>query len=314
DALGVGTMFKYVQRRLILAVPTIFLTSIVVFLMLFLIPGDPAAIYIGDNTSTPERLAQIRHEMGLDRPIYVQYVDFVWNAFHGDLGRSLQTNRPVTTEIRSRLPNTIKLAVAAMVLGTIVGLALGLISGLKQNSIFDTLSMIVALFGISIPVFWLALLLIMLFAVRLHWFPATSQPGLRGLVLPAVSLALLSAATLARIVRASVLEVLHQEYLNTARAKGISYAAVVFRHALPNAIIPVITVMGLQFGSLLSGAVITETVFARPGLGKLVVDSIQNKDLPVVQGVILVLAVIYILMNLLVDLSYALVDPRIRYD
>lgn len=307
-------MFKYVQRRLILAVPTIFLTSIVVFLMLFLIPGDPAAIYIGDNTSTPERLAQIRHQMGLDKPIYVQYVDFVWKAFHGDLGRSLQTNRPVTTEIRSRLPNTIELAVAAMVLGTVFGLALGLISGLKQNSIFDSLSMIVALFGISIPVFWLALLLIMLFAVRLHWFPATSQPGLRGLVLPAISLALLSAATLARIVRASVLEVLHQEYLNTARAKGISYAAVVFRHALPNAIIPVITVMGLQFGSLLSGAVITETVFARPGLGKLVVDSIQNKDLPVVQGVILVLAIIYILMNLLVDLSYAVVDPRIRYD
>ncbi|HEX7103081.1 MAG TPA: ABC transporter permease [Nitrolancea sp.] len=307
-------MFKYVQRRLILAVPTIFLTSVVVFLMLFLIPGDPAAIYIGDNTSTPERLAEIRHQMGLDKPIYVQYVDFVWNALHGDLGRSLQTNRPVTTEIRSRLPNTIELAIAAMVLGTVFGLALGLISGLKQNSIFDTLSMIVALFGISIPVFWLALLLIMLFAVRLHWFPATSQPGLRGLVLPAVSLALLSAATLARIVRASVLEVLHQEYLNTARAKGISYAGVVFRHALPNAIIPVITVMGLQFGSLLSGAVITETVFARPGLGKLVVDSIQNKDLPVVQGVILVLAIIYIVMNLLVDLSYAVVDPRIRYD
>lgn len=307
-------MFKYVQRRLILAVPTIFLTSVVVFLMLFLIPGDPAAIYIGDNTSTPERLAEIRHQMGLDKPIYVQYVDFVWNALHGDLGRSLQTNRPVTTEIRSRLPNTVELAIAAMVLGTVFGLALGLISGLKQNSIFDTLSMIVALFGISIPVFWLALLLIMLFAVRLHWFPATSQPGLRGLVLPAVSLALLSAATLARIVRASVLEVLHQEYLNTARAKGISYARVVFRHALPNAIIPVITVMGLQFGSLLSGAVITETVFARPGLGKLVVDSIQNKDLPVVQGVILVLAIIYIVMNLLVDLSYAVVDPRIRYD
>ncbi|HVB64617.1 MAG TPA: ABC transporter permease [Nitrolancea sp.] len=307
-------MFKYVQRRLILAVPTILLTSIVVFLMLFLIPGDPAAIYIGDNTSTPERLAEIRHQMGLDKPLYVQYVDFVWHALHGDLGRSLQTNQPVTSEIMSRLPNTIELAVAAMVIGTIFGLTLGLISGLKQNSIIDTLSMIVALFGISIPVFWLALLLIMLFAVRLQWFPATIQPGLRGLVLPAVSLALLSAATLARIVRGSILEVLRQEYLTTARAKGISYAAVVFRHALPNAIIPVITVMGLQFGSLLSGAVITETVFARPGLGKLVVDSIQNKDLPVVQGVILVLAVIYILMNLLVDLSYALVDPRIRYD
>jgi peptide/nickel transport system permease protein len=250
-------VFKYVQRRLILAVPTILLTSIVVFLMLFLIPGDPAAIYIGDNTSTPERLTEIRHQMGLDKPLYVQYVDFVWHALHGDLGRSLQTNQPVTSEIMSRLPNTIELAVAAMVLGTIFGVAMGLISGLKQNSFIDTLSMIIALFGISIPVFWLALLLIMLFAVRLQWFPATSQPGLRGLVLPAISLALLSAATLARIVRASVLEVLHQEYLNTARAKGISYAAVVFRHALPNAVIPVITVMGLQFGSLLSGAVTT---------------------------------------------------------
>jgi peptide/nickel transport system permease protein len=307
-------MFRYLQRRLILAVPTILLTSLVVFLMLYLIPGDPASIYVGDQTATPERLAQIRHTMGLDKPIYVQYGDFLWNALHGNLGRSLQTNRPVTTEIMTRLPSTIELAVAAMVLGTVFGVALGLISGLKQNSIIDTLSMIVALFGISIPVFWLALLLIMLFAVRLQWFPATSQPGLRGLVLPAVSLALLSAATLARIVRGSILEVLRQEYLTTARAKGISYAAVVFRHALPNAIIPVITVMGLQFGSLLSGAVITETVFARPGLGKLVVDSIQNKDLPVVQGVILVLAIIYILMNLLVDLSYAVIDPRIRYD
>jgi ABC-type dipeptide/oligopeptide/nickel transport system permease component len=307
-------MFRYLQRRLLLAIPTILLTSLVVFLMLYLIPGDPASIYVGDQTATPQRLAQIRHTMGLDKPIYVQYADFLWNALHGNLGRSLQTNRPVTTEIMSRLPSTIELAVAAMVLGTVFGVALGLISGLKQNSIIDTLSMIVALFGISIPVFWLALLLIMLFAVRLQWFPATSQPGLRGLVLPAVSLALLSAATLARIVRGSILEVLRQEYLTTARAKGISYAAVVFRHALPNAIIPVVTVMGLQFGSLLSGAVITETVFARPGLGKLVVDSIQNKDLPVVQGVILVLAIIYILMNLLVDLSYAVIDPRIRYD
>ncbi|HEX3721769.1 MAG TPA: ABC transporter permease [Nitrolancea sp.] len=307
-------MFRYLQRRLLLAIPTILLTSLVVFLMLYLIPGDPASIYVGDQTATPQRLAQIRHTMGLDKPIYVQYADFLWNALHGNLGRSLQTNRPVTTEIMSRLPSTIELAVAAMVLGTVFGVSLGLISGLKQNSIIDTLSMIVALFGISIPVFWLALLLIMLFAVRLQWFPATSQPGLRGLVLPAVSLALLSAATLARIVRGSILEVLRQEYLTTARAKGISYAAVVFRHALPNAIIPVVTVMGLQFGSLLSGAVITETVFARPGLGKLVVDSIQNKDLPVVQGVILVLAIIYILMNLLVDLSYAVIDPRIRYD
>ncbi|MBX5446180.1 ABC transporter permease [Sphaerobacter sp.] len=305
-------MVRYLQKRLLLAIPTIMLTSIVVFLMLYLIPGDPASIYLGDKTATPERLAEMRHIMGLDRPLYVQYGDFVWKALHGDLGRSLQTGQPVSKEIRDRLPNTAALAIAAMALAIVVGVGLGILSGLNRNSWLDTVSMSVALVGVSVPIFWLALLLIMLFAVRLQWFPATSQPGLRGLVLPAVSLALLSAATLARLVRSSILEVLQQEYLTTARAKGLRRAAVVLRHAIPNALIPVITVIGLQFGSLLSGAVITETVFARPGLGKLVVDSIQNKDFPVVQGVILVLATIYVVINLLVDVAYAVIDPRIR--
>lgn len=307
-------MLNYVQKRVALAFPTVFLTSLVVFLMLFLIPGDPASIYVGDRTATPERLAQIRHAMGLDRPGYVQYADFIWKALHGDLGRSLQTDRPVTVEISSRWVNTLELAMVAMVLAIFLGFALGLISGLRRNSLSDTLSMVVALFGISVPVFWLALLLIMLFAVHFRWVPATSEPGLRGLVLPSVSLALLSAATLARLVRSSILEVLRLDYLTTARAKGLHAAVVILRHALPNAIIPVITAMGLQFGSLLSGAVITETVFARPGLGKLVVDSIQNKDFPTVQGVILVLALIYVVMNFLVDLSYAFIDPRIRFE
>jgi ABC-type dipeptide/oligopeptide/nickel transport system permease component len=201
-----------------------------------------------------------------------------------------------------------------MALAVLLGFGLGLASGLRHNSIVDTLAMLVALFGVSVPVFWLALLLIMLFAVQLQWLPATSGPGLRGLVLPAVSLALLSAATLARLVRASILDVLRLDYLTTARAKGLAARVVVLRHALPNAILPVITAMGLQFGALLSGAVITETIFARPGLGKLVVDSIQSKDLPTVQGVILVLAAVYVLMNLLVDLSYGLIDPRIRFE
>jgi peptide/nickel transport system permease protein len=307
-------MLKYAQRRVMLAVPTIALTSVVVFLMLFFIPGDPASIYIGEQTATPERMAQIRHVMGLDRPVYVQYGEFAWRGVHGDLGRSLQTSRPVTEEIMSRLPDTVELAVAAMVVGVVLGAGLGLLSALRRNSVVDTLSMMVALFGVSVPVFWLALLLIMLFSLRLGWLPATSEPGVRGLVLPAVSLALLSAATLARLMRSSMLEVLQLDYLTTARAKGVRGAGVVFRHALPNAIIPVITAMGLQFGSLLSGAVITETVFARPGLGKLVVDSIQNKDLPTVQGVILVLALIYTAMNLIVDLSYAFIDPRIRFE
>jgi peptide/nickel transport system permease protein len=307
-------MTKYIRTRLALAVPTVLLTSLVVFLMLFLIPGDPASIYVGEQTATPERLAEIRRVMGLDRPLHVQYADFLWKALHGDLGRSLQTNRPVTDEILTRLPSTVVLALAAMAFAVVLGSGLGLVSGLRQNTLVDTLAMAVALFGVSVPVFWLALLLIMLFAVHLQWLPATSGPGWRGLVLPAVSLALLSAATLARLVRASLLEVLQLEYLTTARAKGLSRTVVILRHAVPNAVIPVITAMGLQFGALLSGAVITETIFARPGLGKLVVDSIQNKDLPTVQGVVLVLALIYIAMNLLVDLSYALVDPRIRFE
>jgi peptide/nickel transport system permease protein len=305
-------MTRYLQQRALLVIPTILLTSVVVFLMLYLIPGDPASIYLGENKATPERLAQTRHLMGLDRPLYVQYGDFLWKALHGDLGRSLQTNRPVATEIRDRLPNTVALAVAAMLLAVLFGVSLGVISGLKQNSWVDTLAMLTALAGVSMPVFWLGLLLIMFFSVRLHWFPATSGSQPRDLVLPAVSLALLSTATLARLVRSSILEVLRQEFLTTARAKGLRERAVVLRHALPNALIPVVTVIGLQFGALLSGAVVTETVFARPGLGKLVVDSIQNKDFPVVQGVILVLATTYILVNLLVDLSYALIDPRIR--
>jgi ABC-type dipeptide/oligopeptide/nickel transport system permease component len=290
------------------------LTSIVVFLMLHLIPGDPASIYVGENQATPERLEEIRHQMGLDRPLYVQYGDYVWSAMQGDLGRSLQNDQPVTKMIRERLPNTFKLALAAMVIAVVLGVGLGLLAALKHNTWLDTLSMSVALLGISMPIFWLALLLIMFFSVRLGWLPATSQPGLKGLILPAVSLAMLSAATLARLVRSSVLEVLGQDYLTTARAKGLSSRAVIQRHALRNAMIPIITVIGLQFGALLSGAVITETIFARPGLGKLTVDSIQNKDFPMVQGAILVLATIYIVMNLLVDLSYALIDPRIRLD
>ncbi|RIK46882.1 MAG: hypothetical protein DCC58_01785 [Chloroflexi bacterium] len=305
-------MTRFLQQRLALAIPTILLTSVVVFLMLHLIPGDPASIYVGENQATPERLEAIREQMGLNRPLYVQYADYVWSAVRGDLGRSLQNDQPVTKIIRERLPNTFKLAAAAMVIAVILGVALGLLAALKHNTWLDTLSMSVALLGVSMPIFWLALLLILFFSVRLQWLPATSQPGLKGLILPAVSLAMLSAATLARLVRSSVLEVLRQDYLTTARAKGLPGRTVILRHAVRNALIPVITVIGLQFGSLLSGAVITETIFARPGLGKLVVDSIQNKDFPTVQGAILILATIYIVMNLLVVLSYALIDPRIR--
>lgn len=305
-------MVRYIQQRVLLMFPTILLTSLVVFLMLHLIPGDPASIYLGENQATPERLEQIREQLGLNRPLYVQFGDFLWKAVQGDLGRSVQTNRPVIQEIADRLPNTIILAISAMVLAVTFGITLGVLAGLKQNTWIDTTLMMLALAGVSIPVFWLGLLFILLFAVQLGWLPATGEGGWKSLILPAVSLAALATATLARLVRSSIIEVLNQDYLRTSRAKGLTQVAIVLRHALPNALIPVVTVIGLQFGNLLSGAVITESVFARVGLGKLVVDSIQNKDFPTVQGVILVLATIYVVVNLLVDLSYAVIDPRIR--
>jgi peptide/nickel transport system permease protein len=305
-------MTRYIQQRLLLMIPTILLTSLVVFLMLHLIPGDPASIYLGENQSTPERLERIREQLGLNRPLYVQFGDFLLRAVQGDLGRSVQTNRPVIQEIGDRLPNTITLAISAMALAVLLGITLGVLAGLRQNTWLDTTLMLVALAGVSIPVFWLGLLLILLFAVQLGWLPATGEGGWRGLILPTVALAALSTATLARLVRASIIEVLGQDYVRTSRAKGLRQAVIVTRHALPNALIPVVTVIGLQFGNLLSGAVITESVFARVGLGKLVVDSIQNKDFPTVQGVILVLATIYVVVNLIVDLSYAVIDPRIR--
>jgi peptide/nickel transport system permease protein len=305
-------MIRYIQQRLLLMLPTILLTSLVVFLMLHLVPGDPASIYLGENQATPERLEQIREQLGLNRPLHVQYGDFLLKAIQGDLGRSVQTNRPVIQEIADRLPNTIVLATSAMTLAVIFGVTLGVLAGLRQNSWLDTVLMLAALAGVSIPVFWLGLLLIMLFAVQLGWLPATGEGGWRGLILPAVTLAALSTATLARLVRSSIIEVLSQDYLRTSRAKGLYQVAIVMRHALPNALIPVVTVIGLQFGNLLSGAVITESVFARVGLGKLVVDSIQAKDFPTVQGVILVLATTYVVVNFVVDLSYAVIDPRIR--
>lgn len=305
-------MTDFVRRRLLLAAPTVFAVSVAVFLMLFLIPGDPASIYLGEKLATPERLEQVRHEMGLDRPLYVQYLDFVTNALRGDLGRSLQNQRPVALELADRLPSTVELTFAALLVSVAIGVALGVLSALRHNTWVDTFSMLVALAGVSMPIFWLGLLAIIVFSIQLGWFPVTGQHGLASLVLPAAVLGVVSSATLARLVRSSMLEVLRQEYLTTARSKGLVERLVVRRHAFKNALIPVVTVLGLEFGSLLSGAVITETVFARPGIGKLVVDSIQSKDFPVVQGAVLFIAVAYVAINLVVDLSYAFLDPRIR--
>lgn len=305
-------MIGFIQRRLLLAIPTVFAVSIAVFLMLHLIPGDPASIYLGENLATPERLERIRHEMGLDRPLHVQYLDFVGRALQGDLGRSLQNDRPVALDIAERLPRTAELAAAAFLVSVVFGVSLGILSALRHNTWVDTLAMLVALVGVSMPIFWLGLLAILVFSIQLGWFPVTGQQGIASLVLPAAVLGIVSSATLARLVRSSMLEVLRQEYVTTARSKGLARRVVIWRHAFKNALIPVVTVLGLEVGSLLSGAVITETVFARPGIGKLVVDSIQSKDFTVVQGTILLIAVTYVLVNLIVDVSYAFLDPRIR--
>ena len=305
-------MFRYILLRIALAVPTIILVSVLVFLMLYLTPGDPASIYVGDRQATPERLAQVRHEMGLDRPILVQYADFATGMLRGGASRSLQTNRAVSDEIMERLPSTLELTIAAFLISVFIGGGLGILSALRPNSWFDTATRAVAMAGVSMPVFWLGALVIFIFSVQLRWFPVTGEGGWERLVMPAAVLGLVTAAPLMRLVRGSMLEVMGMDYITTARAKGQRESAVVLGHGLRNALIPIVTVMGLQLGALLGGAVITEAVFARPGIGRLIVDSILSKDFPVVQATILYVAVIYIVINLVVDISYGFLDPRIR--
>jgi len=307
-------MLRYIGNRLIAAVPTVLLVTVLVFLILHLIPGDPAEIFLGENRSTPELLAKVRADMGLDRPLHVQYLSYMGGVLRGDFGRSLNNNRPVLGEILGRLPATLELTLAAMAIGTVLGMSLGIISALGHNTWVDTAAMALALLGVSMPIFWMSLLLIFFFSVHLNWFPAIGQGGIERLVLPAFALGLLSSSTLARLVRSSMLEVLSQDYVRTARAKGLRDRTVVLRHALKNALIPTITVLGLQFGQLIGGAVITETIFARRGLGRLYVDSILNKDFTMVQAMTLFLALAYVLINLAVDVAYAAVDPRISYE
>jgi len=307
-------MLEYVAKRLLLTIPTVVTITLVVFLMLHAVPGDPAIIFAGDKNVTPEQLAVVRLEMGLDRPMMVQYMDYLSRILVLNLGRSLYSRIPVTHEIGNRVSSSAELAVAAFAMASILGIVLGVVSALWRSSWVDVAAMSFAIVGVSMPIFWLASMLIFVFAIMLGWFPVTGAGGLNRLVLPALALGMISSATLARLVRSSVLEILSQPYVTTARSKGLREMVILTRHVLKNAFIPVITVMGLQFGTLLSGAVITETVFARPGLGKLLVDAILIKDFPVIQAVILIVSLIYVLMNLLVDVSYAFLDPRIRFD
>jgi peptide/nickel transport system permease protein len=307
-------MTRYFVNRLLLAIPTVVLVSIIVFLMLHLIPGDPAQIYIGDKPSTPELLEKIREDMGLNRPLAEQYLDYMVNALRGDLGKSLNNNRPVLAEILLRFPSTLELTAAAMLIAMVVGIGLGVLAAVKHNTVIDTAATTIALIGISLPVYWSSLLLIVVFSINLKWFPPIGQGGLNRLILPAVALGFLSAGELARMVRSGMLEVLNQDYVLTARAKGLNERTVISRHALRNALIPVVTILGLTFGQLLGGAVLTETIFARLGIGRMYIEGILNKDYTIVQGTTLFIALAYVLINVAIDLIYVIVDPRIKYD
>jgi ABC-type dipeptide/oligopeptide/nickel transport system permease component len=306
-------MLAYTLKRLLALIPVLIGVSLLVFASLYLTPGDPLSAILGEAVVSKEQMEQLREQYGFDDPLYVQYLRFAGRALQGDLGRSLRYNQPVLQQIRDQLPATIQLALAAMAFAVLLGISLGVLAAIYHNTWVDFTAMLVALAGISIPTFWSGLLLLLIFALELGWLPATGTEGWQRLIMPAFALGYGAAAIIARLTRSSMLEVLRQSYVTTARAKGLPGRIVVLRHTLKNALIPVITIVGLQFGNLLAGAVVVETVFSRQGIGRLLVDAILSKDFPTVQGTVLLVAVIYVLINLLVDLSYAMVDPRIRY-
>ncbi len=305
-------MYGYVIRRLLLAIPVLIGVSILVFAIIRFIPGDPARTVAGVNAS-PEYIEQVRRELLLDEPLHLQYFVYASNLLQGDMGRSTFTRRPVTVELMQRFPNTLLLSATAMGIAIIFGMSAGIVSATKRYSLFDNASMLVALFGVAAPVFWLGIMFQLLFSVQLGWLPSGGIGTWKHLILPALTLGLATTALIARITRSSMLDVFGQDYITTARSKGLVERVVVYKHALKNALIPVVTVMGLQFGTLLGGAVLTETVFSWPGVGRLMVDSILARDYPVVQGAVLLLAVLFVMINLIVDIIYAFLDPRISY-
>jgi len=303
-------MARYVVRRLAQTVLVLLGVTALSFGTLFL-SGDPTILMVPE-TFNAQQVEAFRHQLGFDRPWYVQYGDFLWKAVRGDFGVSLRQQQPTISLIMQRLPATIELAVAALIIALCIGLPLGVMAAIRRGTIWDSLLMLGGLVGQSLPVFWLGLLLIMVFSVKLGWFPVSGIGGVKHLVLPAVTLGLFSTAYLARMARSSMLEVLGRDYVRTARAKGLRQRSVVVQHALRNALIPLVTVIGLQIGALLGGAVITETIFAWPGVGRLTIQAIQGKDLPLVQACVTFLAIIFVFVNLVVDLLYIRLDPRIR--
>lgn len=303
-------MGRYLVRRLLAAIPVLILASVAVFLLVHLIPGDPALAVAGPGVPG-EEVERIRRLMGLDQPLPVQYVRWLGRVVRGDFGTSLVTRRPIAPELAGRFGNTLQLAVAATVVATILGVPLGVVAAVRQNSFLDVLTVSVAVFGISMPVFWIGLMLMLVFSVFLGLLPAMGKAGPASYVLPTITLAANSMALIARMTRSSMLEVLRQDYVRTARAKGLSERSVVYKHALKNAMIPVVTVVGLQFGYLLGGAVLTETVFVWPGLGWYIANAVFHRDFPVVQAGILLVVTSFVLVNLVVDVVYSYLDPRI---
>jgi peptide/nickel transport system permease protein len=306
-------VLTYIVRRLLVAIPTLLGVATVVFSLLRLLPGDPAVIIAGP-TATPETIQHIREQLGLTLPLWAQYMGFLGRLLHGDLGASTRTGAPVVQEIVTRAPFTVELAIASLVIAISLGVTAGVFAATRRNTGGDLGVSSAAVFGVSMPTYWLGLMLVIVFAVRLRWLPAAgADRGAVSLLLPAVTLALFSMGLIARQTRSAMLEVLGQDFVRTARAKGAPRRVVLIRHALRCALLPIVTTIGLQFGALLGGAVLTESVFAWPGIGRLLVDSISARDYPVVQGVVLMLSVAFIAINLVTDLVYAYVDPRIRY-
>jgi len=283
-------------------------------MLMHLLPGDPAALMLAKSGATADQIARLRTELGLDQPLHIQYWTFVSNAVRGDFGRSIWSRQPVMKMIAEQLPSTLELAFSALLISVVVGTILGITAAVYQNSWIDRFSVAVSAVGVSMPMFWSGLLLILAFASTLHWLPSTGQGDLKHLILPAAVLGFACTGTITRTVRSSMVEVLRQEYITTARAKGLRERVVLGRHAFRNALIPVVTMIGLQFGWLLGGTVIVETIFGRQGLGHLLVEAILWKDLPLVQGGVLVSAIMYLTLNLIVDLLYGYIDPRIHYD
>jgi peptide/nickel transport system permease protein len=305
-------MIAYVTRRFMMMIPTLFGVATIVFFIVRLIPGDPARVMAGDS-ATEEQVTRIRQGLGLDQPLPLQYARYLSNLARGNLGRSISTGDSVVRDIWLRLPYTVELALVSTALGIGFGVTAGIVASLRHKTPIDFLASVLSVFGLSMPSYWLGMMLIIMFAVNLRWFPASGANSPQSIILPSITLAAFSSALIARMSRSSMLGVLRQNYIRTARAKGVARWSIVTKHAFRNALLPIITIIGLQFGSLLGGAVLTETVFSWPGIGRLLVDSIFARDYPMVQGIILVFSVGFMLVNLLVDLAYSVIDPRIAY-